>query len=134
MAALPPAKPLEESPMRPSWKLALIGGEVTVLAAFTGVGIHLAMQPHRIAFRPPPLVLPTIRAAAIPSVGIPLVPVPRPTPPSASPPGLGPELFRKFGQQDHDLAMQEWDILRRLTGAIERYVETQIAERFPKKR
>jgi hypothetical protein len=92
------------------------------------------MQPHRIAFRPPPLVLPTTRAAVIPSVGIPLVPVPRPTPPSASPPGLGPELFRKFGQQDHDLAMQEWDILRRLTGAIERYVETQIAERFPKKR
>jgi hypothetical protein len=134
MAALPPAKPLEESPMRPSWKLALIGGEVTVLAAFTGVGIHLAMQPHRVAFRPPPLILPATRPAVIPSVGIPLVPIPRPTPPSASPPGLGPELFRKFGQQDHDLAMQEWDILRRLTGAIERYVEAQIAERFPKKR
>lgn len=119
--------------MRPSWKLALIGGEVTVLAAFTGVGIHLAMQPHRIAFRPPALILPTTRPAVIPSVGIPLVP-PRPTPPSASPPGLGPELFRKFGQQDHDLAIQEWDILQRLTGAIERYVEAKIAERFPKKR
>jgi hypothetical protein len=132
MAALSPAKPLEESPMRPSWKLALIGGEVTVLAAFTGVGIHLAMQPHRFAFRPPPLILPTTRPAVIPSVGIPLVP-PRPIPPSASPPGLGPELFRKFGQQDHSLAIQEWEILQRLTGAIERYVEAQIAERFPKK-
>ncbi|HKV31966.1 MAG TPA: hypothetical protein VJT14_13220 [Candidatus Dormibacteraeota bacterium] len=131
---MPPAKPLEEPSMRPSWKLALIGGEVTVLAAFTGVGIHLAMQPHRIAFRPPPLVLPSTRPAVIPSLAIPLVPVPRPTPPSASPPGLGPELFRKFGQQDHDLAMQEWDMLTRLTGAIERYVEAQIAERFPKKR
>ncbi|HEV3462040.1 MAG TPA: hypothetical protein VG413_08355 [Candidatus Dormibacteraeota bacterium] len=129
---MPPAQPLEESPMRPSWKLALIGGEVTVLAAFTGVGIHLAMQPHRVAFRPPPLVLPTTRPAVIPSVAIPLVPVPRPTPPSASSPGLGPELFRKFGQQDHDLLMQEWDMLRRLTGAIERYVESQITERFPK--
>ena len=119
--------------MRPSWKLALIGGEVTVLAAFTGVGIHLAMQPHRIAFRPPPLILPTTRPAVIPGVGMPLVP-PRPAPPSASPPGLGPELFRKFGQQDRDLAIQEWDMLQRLTGAIEHYVEAQIAERFPKKR
>jgi hypothetical protein len=134
MAALSPANPLEEPPMRPSWKLALIGGEVTVLAAFTGVGIHLAMQPHRTAFRPPPLILPATRPAVIPNVGIPLVPPPRPTPPSASPPGLGPELFRKFGQQDHALAIQEWDILQRLTGAIERYVEAQIAERFAKKR
>jgi hypothetical protein len=133
MAALSPAHPLEESPMRPSWKLALIGGEVTVLAAFTGVGIHLAMQPHRTAFRPPALILPTTRPALIPGVGIPLVP-PRSTPPSASPPGLGPELFRKFGQQDRDLAIQEWEILQRLTGAIEHYVEAQIAERFPKKR
>ena len=47
--------------MRSSWKLALIGGEVTVLAAFTGLGIHLAIQPHRTAFRPPPLVLPSLR-------------------------------------------------------------------------
>jgi len=120
--------------MRPSWKLALIGGEITVLAAFTGVGIHLAMQPHRIAFRPPPLILPTTRPAVIPSIGIPLVPPQRPTPPSASPPGLGPELFRRFGRQDHDLAIQEWDVLQRLMGAIERYVEAQITERFPSKR
>lgn len=120
--------------MRPSWKLALIGGEVTLLAAFTGIGIHLVMQPHGIAFRPPPLVLPTARPALIPSVGTPLVPPRRPSPlPSASTPGLGPELFRKFGQQDRDLAIQEWDILQRVTGAIERYVEAQIAERFPKK-
>jgi hypothetical protein len=134
MAALPPADSPEESSMRPSWKLALIGGEITVLAAFTGVGIHLAMQPHRIAFRPPPLILPTTRPAVIPSIGIPLVPPRPPTPPSASPPGLGPELFRKFGRQDHDLAIQEWDVLQRLMGAIERYVAAQITERFPTKR
>src|SRR5258708_29663818 len=134
MAALSPANPLEESPMRPSWKLALIGGEVTVLAAFTGIGIHLAMQPHRIAFRPPPLVLPTTRPAVIPRVGTPLLPPPRPTPPGIGAPGLGPELFRKFGRQDHDLVIEQWDILQRLTGAIERYIEARVTERFPTRR
>jgi len=116
--------------MRPSWKLALIGGEVTVLAAFTGVGIHLAMQPHRIAFRPPPLVLPTTRPAVIPSVGSPAVPPRPPSPLATSKPDIGPELLRKFGQQDHQLVIEQWDILRRLTGAIERYIEARISERF----
>ncbi|MDQ6711824.1 MAG: hypothetical protein M3Z28_01350 [Candidatus Dormibacteraeota bacterium] len=116
--------------MRPSWKLALIGGEVTVLAAFTGVGIHLAMQPHRIAFRPPPLVLPTNLPVAIPSVGTPLVPPRAPWAPASSPPALGPELLRKFGQQDHELFVQQWDVLQRLTRAIERYVEARLAERM----
>ena len=120
--------------MRPSWKLALIGGEITVLAAFTGIGIHLTMQPHRIAFRPPPLVLPSLRPVVIPSVGAPLVP---PTPaaaPLAGSPGLAPALFRKFGQQDHDLLVEQWDMLQRLTGAIERYVEARITERFTTRR
>ena len=120
--------------MRPSWKLALIGGEVTVLAAFTGIGIHLAMQPHRIAFRPPPLVLPTAWPAVIPSLRTPLLPPsPRATP-VASRPGLGPELFRKFGQEDHNLLVDQWDMLQRLTGAIERYVEARIAEQSRAKR
>ncbi len=117
--------------MRPSWKLALIGGEVTVLAAFTGIGIHLAMQPHRIAFRPPAIVLPTRRPTVIPSVGTPLVPPRRPSPPAATAPlGLGPELLRKFGQQDHDLVVEQWDILRRLTRAVEQYLAARISERF----
>jgi hypothetical protein len=120
--------------MRPSWKLALIGGEVTVLAAFTGVGIHLTMQPHRIAFRPPPLVLPTLRPAAIPSVNTPLVPPSPAAVPGASSLGLAPALFQRFGQQDHDLLVEQWDILQRLTGAIERYVEARITERFAPKR
>jgi hypothetical protein len=120
--------------MRPSWKLALIGGEVTVLAAFTGIGIHLAMQPHRIAFRPPPIVLPTTRPAVIPRVGTPLLP-PRPTAaPAASPPALGPELLRKLGQQDHDLVVEQWGVLQRLTRAIERYIEARITEGFGSKR
>jgi hypothetical protein len=124
----------EESFMRPSWKLALIGGEVTVLAAFTGLGIHLAMQPHHTAFRPPPLVLPTGRPAAIPSVGTPLVP----PPPSASAPTshepLLPELFRRFGQQDRSLLTQQWEILQALGGAIERYLEARVLEQLAKKR
>jgi len=116
--------------MRPSWKLALIGGEVTVLAAFTGIGIHLAMQPHRIAFRPPPLVLPTAQPGVIPSLGTPLLPPPSPSVPAAGRSALGPELFRRFGQQDHQLLIEQWDMLQRLTGAIERYVEARIARRF----
>jgi hypothetical protein len=126
--------------MRPSWKLALIGGEVTVLAAFTGIGIHLAMQPHRIAFRPPPLVLPTVQPAAVPSVGTvgtagtSVVPARRPPPSATSKPEIGPELFRKFGQQDHQLVIEQWDMLRRLTGAIERYVESRLNERLSTKR
>src|SRR3989454_12706479 len=134
MAALSAANPLEESPMRPSWKLALIGGEVTVLAAFVGMRIHLAVQPHRIACRRPPLVLPTAQPDVVPAVGTPVVPTRRPSPPAASAPGLGPELFRKFGRQDHELVIEQWDVLRRLMTAIERYVEAQVSERFPTSR
>jgi hypothetical protein len=119
--------------MSPSWKLALIGGEVTVLAAFTGIGIHLAMQPHRIAFRPPPLVLPTTRPDVIPSLGT-LVPPRALSAPTPSGPALGPELFRKFGEQDHHLLVEQWGMLQRLTGAIERFVEARIAERLGTKR
>ena len=120
--------------MRPSWKLALIGGEVTVLAAFTGIGIHLAMQPHRIAFRPPPLVLPTTQPSLVPSVGTLVVSSGLPSPPATSVPGIGPELFRRFGQQDHDLLIEQWDVLRRLMTAIEHYVQTQVSARFPTSR
>jgi hypothetical protein len=114
--------------MRPSWKLALIGGEVTILAAFTGVGIHLAMQPHRTAFRPPPLILPTTRPAAIPTIGTPLIP-PRPAAaPSPSRPSLGAELFARFGQQDRNLLVDQWDIVQRVTAAVEQYIEEKLNE------
>jgi hypothetical protein len=134
MAALSAANPLEESPMRPSWKLALIGGEVTVLAAFTGIGIHLAMQPHRIAFRPPPLVLPSRQADLLPRIATPVVSPRSPSPPATTAPALGPELLRKFGRQDHDLVIEQWGVLRRLMTAIERYVEAQVSEHFPQSR
>jgi len=52
------------------WKLVLIGGEITVLAAFTGIGLHLAMQPHRHALVPPPSLL----------LPVPPPPAPRPPP------------------------------------------------------
>jgi hypothetical protein len=132
---LPSVKPFEESSMRPPLKLALIGGEVTLLVAFTGVGVHLAMQPHHLAFRPPPLTLPIARPAVIPTVVAPLVP-PSSAPAVAPParPALAPELFQKFGQQDRNLLIDQWDILQRLTGAIERYVEARVTEQLDKKR
>jgi hypothetical protein len=119
--------------MRPSWKLALIGGEVTVLAAFTGLGIHLAIQPHRTAFRPPPLILPSLGPPVTPT----LVTPPRPpaaTPPTSAKPGLGPELFQKFGREDRNLMVEQWGILQRLTAAIESYVEARIHEQLGTKR
>src|SRR5207248_2237674 len=82
----------------------------------------------------PPLVLPTAQSSMVPSVGTPVVPSQRPSPPATSAPGLGPELFRKFGQQDHDLVMQQWEVLRRLMAAIERYVQSQVSARFPTSR
>jgi hypothetical protein len=127
-------KPFEESAMRPPWKLAVIGGEVTLLVAFTGVGLHLAMQPHRVAFRPPPLTLPIGPPAVLPTVVTPLLPTRSAPVAPPSRPGLGPELFQKFGQQDRNLLIEQWDMLQRLTGAIERYVEARVAEQFDQKR
>jgi len=118
--------------MRPSWKLALIGGEVTVLAAFTGVGIHLAMQPHHAAFRPP--TLPSLRPAVIPTLTAPLAPPVATTTASSAQPALGPELLRKLGQQDRNLLGDQWDVLQRLTRAIERYVEDRLSEPLEGKR
>ncbi|MEA2635593.1 MAG: hypothetical protein QOH92_2360 [Chloroflexota bacterium] len=119
--------------MRPSWKLALIGGEVTVLAAFTGLGVHLAIQPHRSAFRPPPLVLPSLAPPDIPTVVTPLRP-PAATAPLPAKPGLGPELFQKFGREDRNLLVEQWGILQRLTTAIEAYVEARVHEQMGTKR
>ena len=119
--------------MRPSWKLALIGGEVTVLAAFTGLGVHLAIQPHRTAFRPPPLVLPSLRPPVIPTLVTPLRP-PATAAPSSGKPGLGPELFQKFGREDRSLMLEQWAVLQRLTVAIESYIESRVHEQLETKR
>lgn len=118
--------------MRPSWKLALIGGEVTVLAAVTGLGIHLAIQPQRTAFRPPPLVWPSFQPPVLPTLVTPLRP-PAAAAPSPVGPGLGPELLQKFGREDHNLVVQQWDILQRLTAAIESYIEARVHEQLGRK-
>jgi hypothetical protein len=116
--------------MRPGLKLLVIGGEVTLLAAFTGVGIHLALQPHRATFRPPPLVLPSGQGPR-PVPASPALPVsPAAT---ASRPAFGPELFSRIGQQDRRLLTEQWDLLQRLTRAIERYVEDRLVQQMHKK-
>lgn len=122
--------------MRPSMKLALIGGEVTLLAAFTGVGIHLAMQPHRVAFRPPPLVIPSFRPPALlpaaPS-STPEVAPTAPTAPRPTPTPFAPALFARFGQQDRNLLVQQWQILQQLTTAVERYVQARLIEQMERR-
>ncbi|HEY9289102.1 MAG TPA: hypothetical protein VIT43_13880 [Candidatus Dormibacteraeota bacterium] len=121
--------------MRPSMKLALIGGEVTLLAAFTGVGIHLAMQPHRVAFRPPPLVIPRLNPP--PLLRATSTPTPAPAPavnaptPTATP--FAPALFARFGEQDRNLLVQQWQILQQLTTAVERYVEARLTEQMERR-
>jgi len=119
--------------MPQTWKLVLIGGEVTVLAAFTGLGLHLVMQPHRFVMAPPPLLIPTGRAAAAPgsSVTAPGSPVVAPGRTSPSPAARGrialtPDLFSKFGEQDRGLMNSQWDILRRLMGAMEKYLAHKV--------
>lgn len=115
--------------MPQTWKLVLIGGEVTVLAAFTGLGLHLVMQPHRFPVAPPPLLIPSpqVRSQAV-------LPTPstsgaaRQSAPAVVPsaPALGPELLSKFGQQDRRLLLGQWEILQRLIGAMERFIEHTI--------
>src|ERR1700747_1555453 len=119
--------------MRPSLKLALIGGEVTLLVAFTGVGVHLAMQPHRIAFRPPPLVLPSSRPTALPALPV-LTPPPTATAAVATPVPFAPAIFAKLGEQDRNLLLQQWDILQHLTRSIAQYVESRVLQQVEGKR
>ena len=121
--------------MRPSMKLALIGGEVTLLAAFTGVGIHLAMQPHRVAFRPPPLVIPSLNPPALlpPAASAPATPPIAASRPTPSPTPFAPALFARFGEQDRNLLVQQWQILQQLTAAVERYVEARLTEQMERR-
>lgn len=122
--------------MRAPVKLALIGGEVTLLAAFTGVGIHLAMQPHRVGFRPPALVLP-LQPPPLPILSAPLLPAAAPTPATSPTPAATafiPALFSKFGEQDRNLLTQQWGILQGLTRAVEGYLEKRVLAPFESRR
>jgi hypothetical protein len=116
-------------------KFALIGGEVTLLAAFTGVGIHLAMQPHRVAFRPPPLVIHHLNPPPVLPPATPTAPaaVPAVSAPRATPTPFAPALFARFGEQDRNLLVQQWQILQQLTSAVERYVEARLTEQMERR-
>jgi hypothetical protein len=116
--------------MRVSLKTAVITGEVTVLVAFTGVGIHLFMQPHHFAQAPPPLVLPSGGATRSPSqVG----PSPRGAAPAARPSAsaspsreLAPGWISQLNRDDRSQLRTEWEILRRLTKTVEQFLEQRV--------
>jgi len=112
--------------MPQTWKLVLIGGEVTVLAAFTGLGLHLVMQPHRFVMAPPPLLIPAGRAAAAPGSSVTAPGRTSPSPAARGRIALTPDLFSKFGEQDRGLMNSQWDILRRLMGAMEKYLAHKV--------
>jgi hypothetical protein len=119
--------------MRPGWKAVVIGSEVTVLAAFTGVGIHLFMQPHRPGLSPPPLTLPVTSLPPLPTSATP-APVQRQKPsihPSASP--LSPGWFPRFGDDDRRLMNAQWEALQRLMQAVEHYLERKVIPQMQRK-
>ena len=105
------------------WKLVLIGGEITVLAAFTGLGVHLAMQPQRHAL-PPPLLLPL----ALPPVVSPSVaaPIPARIAATPAPTGLSGDWISQLGRQDRRLVKSQWDVLEGLIGGVERYLRERV--------
>lgn len=109
------------------WKVVLIGGEITVLAAFTGLGVHLAIQPHRHALvAPPPLLLPVAPAPApaVTASGV----APPPAKAAATPvaPGLSGDWISQLGRHDRSLAKSQWDILEGLIGGVERYLRERV--------
>ncbi|HSO93757.1 MAG TPA: hypothetical protein VLS53_04720 [Candidatus Dormibacteraeota bacterium] len=107
------------------WKAVLIGGEITVLAAFTGLGLHLAMQPHRHALLAPPhLLLPAAPPAAVtPSPAAPAPARVASTPAAAS---LSSDWISQLGRHDRGLVKSQWDILEGLIGGVERYLRERV--------
>ena len=116
--------------MAAPWKLIVVGSEVTILAAFTGVGIHLAMQPHRlpsVPTFPPPVVLPSDDPGVLPSPGPVLAPVPSvPARARPSPSGLSRDLVDRLGREDRRQLDIQWQILERLIKAVEQYLEQRV--------
>ena len=121
--------------MAAPWKLVLVGGEITVLAAFTGVGIHLAMQPHRLPSLPSPVVLPSDDPGVLPSLG------PAPAPASSAPAGARPspatlsrDLADRLGREDRHQLDVQWQILERLIKAVEQYLEQRVIPDMERRR
>ena len=113
--------------MNRTWKAVLVGGEVTVLAAFTGVGLHLALQPHR-GGQPPPLTLPFSFPPALPPLA--LAPSPASSPASTAAPRPGRDLFQRIDSADRSLLRDQWDVLQRLVSAIEEYLRRRAVPDF----
>lgn len=112
--------------MRVSLKTVVITGEVTVLAAFTGVGLHLFLQPHRFAQAPPPITLPRTRAGAFPGLTT-AAPAPSLAATAvATPADLTPGWMAQFNRDDRTQLQTEWDILQRLTHTVERFLEQRV--------
>ena len=111
-----------------AWKRVLIGGEVTVLAALTGVGVHLVLRPHNAVIAPPALTVP----ASDPAVRVSPAAMPRRSPsPSAAArarreQALSPGWFNQLGHEDRRQLATQWDILRSLIKGMERYLETRV--------
>ncbi|MEO9005644.1 MAG: hypothetical protein ABI401_00795 [Candidatus Dormibacter sp.] len=117
------------------WKTVLIGGEVTVLAAFTGVGLHLALQPHRPSLRPPTPIL--IPVGSPPEAAAPRATVTAtPATPSAAPrpTGVSADWVDRLGHADRNLLASQWDILERLIGGMERYLRERVVPQMEHRR
>jgi hypothetical protein len=110
--------------MRPNWKKIVIGSEVTVLAAFTGAGVYLALQPHRAALlSPPPVFAPSTGSGIFPLLH---QPVAASAHPAARPSGVTPSWVASLNHEDRSLLTTQWDIIQRLTRAVEQYLEHQV--------
>jgi hypothetical protein len=125
--------------MRVSLKNVVITGEVTVLLAFTGVGVHLFLQPHRSAQAPPPLHLPVRQsagAASLPSVTPRLLPPPStaPSPRTSGPAELTPSWIAQLNRDDRTQMQVQWDIVQRLTRAIEQFLAQRVVPAMEGKR
>ena len=120
------------------WKVVLIGGEVAVLAAFTGVGLHIAMQPRRPGLAPPPaLMLPMSSGRPQPIIGTPALVSPTvPAKPSAAqpPPSLGVDWLKRLGHEDRNLLTSQWNVLQGLMGAMERYLRDRVVPEMERNR
>jgi hypothetical protein len=119
------ANSIEEPSMPAPWKLVLIGGEITVLAAFTGIGLHLAIQPHRPALLAPPTLffpaapLPSARASAAATPSARAVATPAVA-------NLNSDWISQLGRHDRSLVASQWDLLQGLIGGVEHYLRNRV--------
>ncbi len=105
-----------------------------MLVALAGVGVHLAVRPHNSAVAPPPVVLPipppsplaiapSLPAAAPAPAPARGSPTPVPTP---NRPPLSGAWLAELGREDRRQAAAQWEVLRRLIKAIERYLGERV--------